>query len=77
MLIKVGFEIAFHSAQPAPMVLMLFLHPSRELTACSPDRLEVTPAYLRKILAGAREHGLPEKYIHAISVEKATDQDRT
>jgi transglutaminase-like putative cysteine protease len=44
MLIKVGYEIAFVSPQPAPMVLMLYLHPSRELTTRKPDRLEVTPS---------------------------------
>ncbi len=43
MLIKVGFEIAFDSPQPAPMLLMLYLHPSRELTTRKPDRLEVLP----------------------------------
>lgn len=43
MLIKVGYEIAFVSPQPAPMVVMLYLHPSRELTTRKPDRLEVTP----------------------------------
>jgi transglutaminase-like putative cysteine protease len=43
MLIKVGYEIAFESPQPAPMVLMLYLHPSRELTTRRPDRLDVTP----------------------------------
>ena len=44
MLIKVGFKIGFESPQPAPMVLMLYLHPSRELTTRQPDRLNVTPA---------------------------------
>jgi len=43
MLIKVGYEIAFVSPQPAPMVLMLYLHTTRELTTRKPDRLEVTP----------------------------------
>ena len=43
MLIKVGYEIAFVSPQPAPMVLMLYLHPSRELTTRRADRLEVRP----------------------------------
>jgi transglutaminase-like putative cysteine protease len=43
MLIRVGYEIAFDSPQPAPMLLMLYLHPSRELTTRQPDRLEVTP----------------------------------
>src|SRR5688572_10777628 len=44
MLIKVGFEIAFVSPQPAPMVVMLYLHPTRELTTRQPDRLQVTPS---------------------------------
>ncbi len=43
MLINVGFEIAFDSPQPAPMVLMLYLHPTRELTTRRPDRLQITP----------------------------------
>jgi transglutaminase-like putative cysteine protease len=43
VLIKVGYEIAFDSPQPAPMVLMLYLHPTRELTTRQPDRLEVIP----------------------------------
>jgi transglutaminase-like putative cysteine protease len=44
MLIKVGYEIAFESPQPAPMVVMLYLHPTRELTTRQPDRLQITPA---------------------------------
>ncbi len=43
MLIKVGFEIVFDSPRPAPMLLMLYLHPSRELTTRKPDELKVTP----------------------------------
>ncbi len=43
MLLKVGFEIAVDSPQPAPMLLMLYLHPTRELTTRRPDALEVTP----------------------------------
>lgn len=43
MLIKVGYEISFVSPKPAPMVVMLYLHPSRELTTRKPDRLEVSP----------------------------------
>lgn len=43
MLIQAGFEIAFQSPQPAPMLLMLYLHPSREPTTRQPDRLVVTP----------------------------------
>lgn len=43
MLIKVGYEISFISPQPAPMVLMLYMHPSREATIRKPDRLQVSP----------------------------------
>lgn len=43
MLIRVGFEIAFDSPEPAPMVLMLYLHPSRAATTRKPERLEVEP----------------------------------
>ncbi|UUO05784.1 transglutaminase family protein [Blastopirellula sp. J2-11] len=43
MLIQVGYEIAFESPQPAPMLTMLYLHPSREMTTKQPDRLVVTP----------------------------------
>lgn len=44
MLIKVGFEIVFEAPQPTPMLLMLYLHPSRELTTRQPDRLQTLPA---------------------------------
>ena len=43
MLIKVGYEISFDSPLPAPMLLMLYLHPSREPTTRKPDCLRVTP----------------------------------
>lgn len=43
MLIKVGFEIAFVSELATPMMLMLYLHPSRESTTRRPDNLHVTP----------------------------------
>jgi transglutaminase-like putative cysteine protease len=43
MRIQVGYEIALQSEQPMPMVLMLYLHPSREMTTRQPDRLVVTP----------------------------------
>ncbi len=43
MLIKVGYEISFVSPQPTPMVLMLYMHPTRELTIRKPDRLQVSP----------------------------------
>ncbi len=44
MFIKVGFEIAFDAPLPAPMLLMMYLHPSREQTTIKPDRLVVTPS---------------------------------
>ncbi|PQO46033.1 transglutaminase-like domain-containing protein [Blastopirellula marina] len=44
MIINVGFEISFDSHESAPMVLMLYLHPSRELTTLCPDYLQVTPS---------------------------------
>ncbi|MBI1246843.1 transglutaminase family protein [bacterium] len=43
MNIRVGYQIEFDSPKPAPMVLMLYLHPSRELTTLKPDQLQVTP----------------------------------
>ncbi len=44
MHIRVGYEIAFESPQPAPMLLMLYLHPTRELTTLEPDQLRTTPS---------------------------------
>ncbi|TWT33375.1 transglutaminase-like domain-containing protein [Blastopirellula retiformator] len=43
MLIQVGYEIAFQLPQPAPMLLMLYLHPTRELTTRRFDCLQATP----------------------------------
>ncbi|WP_425615505.1 transglutaminase family protein [Anatilimnocola sp. NA78] len=43
MRIKVGYEIAFDSPQPAPMLLMLYLHPTRVPTTLQPDFLQVNP----------------------------------
>ena len=43
MLIRVGYDMAFHFLQPTAMVLMLSLHPSRALTIRHPERLEVQP----------------------------------
>ncbi len=43
MIIRVGYEIAFELPLPAPVLLMLYLHPSRAATTRSPDRLEVSP----------------------------------
>jgi transglutaminase-like putative cysteine protease len=44
MLIKVGCEIVFRSPDPAAMVLMLYLHPSRAPTIRKAEQLEVGPS---------------------------------
>lgn len=43
MLIRVGYEITFELPQPSPVLLMLYLHPSRAETTRRPDRIEVSP----------------------------------
>ncbi|HEY2799483.1 MAG TPA: transglutaminase family protein [Chthoniobacterales bacterium] len=43
MLIKIGFDIEFELRNPTPMVLMLFVHPSRQADLRSPEELRVTP----------------------------------
>jgi transglutaminase-like putative cysteine protease len=44
MLIKVDFEIAFEFPEPTPIAMMMYLHPSRDPTVRSPERLTVTPS---------------------------------
>ena len=43
MLIKIGFDIEFELCGPTPMVLMLFVHPSREGDLRVPEELRVEP----------------------------------
>jgi len=43
MLIRVGYDMAFHFPAPTAMVLMLSLHPSCASTIRKPERLEVQP----------------------------------
>ena len=43
MLIKIGFDIEFELRGPTPMVLMLFVHPSRENDLRRPEELQVEP----------------------------------
>ena len=43
MEIDAGFEIAYDSVVPTPMLLMLSVHPSREPTLLSPDRMTFDP----------------------------------
>jgi len=44
MLIRVGYEIAFQSPQPAPMILLLSMHPVRLPTIRKPEFLRIEPA---------------------------------
>ena len=43
MLIKIGFDIEFELRGPTPMVLMLFVHPSRQNDLRRPEKLQVEP----------------------------------
>jgi transglutaminase-like putative cysteine protease len=43
MLIKIGFDLEFALAGPTPMVLMLFVHPSRRDDLRGPEELHVEP----------------------------------
>jgi hypothetical protein len=43
MIIKIGFDIQFELTGPTPMVLMLFVHPSRRGDLCSEEKLVVDP----------------------------------
>ena len=43
MRIRVGYEIDFELPQASPVLVMLYLHPSRFATTVRPDRLEVWP----------------------------------
>ena len=43
MLIKIGFDIEFELRGPTPMVLMLFVHPSRQADLRQPEELHVEP----------------------------------
>jgi transglutaminase-like putative cysteine protease len=43
MIIRAGFDIAFESAQPTPMILTLSVHPSRAKDVLSDSRILVSP----------------------------------
>jgi transglutaminase-like putative cysteine protease len=43
MLIKIGFDIEFDLPGPTPMVLLLFVHPSREPDLRRPQKLRIEP----------------------------------
>ncbi|MGD0297634.1 MAG: transglutaminase family protein [Bryobacteraceae bacterium] len=44
MLIRLGYDIQFDIPEPAPMVAMLHVHPSRIADLRAPDELQITPA---------------------------------
>lgn len=43
MRIQVDFEISFTFAESTPVVLMTYLHPSRDSTVLSPERFTIEP----------------------------------
>ena len=43
MLIKIGFDMEFDLPGPTPMVLLLFVHPSREPDLRQPQKLRIEP----------------------------------
>src|SRR6204780_1574700 len=43
MLIRLGYDIQFDIPEPAPMVAMLHVHPSRIADLRAPDELQITP----------------------------------
>jgi hypothetical protein len=43
MLIKIGFDIEFELAGPTPMILMLYVHPSRQNDLRSEEKILVEP----------------------------------
>jgi transglutaminase-like putative cysteine protease len=44
MLIRLGYDIQFDIPEPAPMVAMLHVHPSRIPDLRAPDELQITPS---------------------------------
>ena len=45
MLIKIGYEIALHLANPSPLVFLLRVHPSRESTLLEAEDLRIQPEF--------------------------------
>src|SRR5262245_43972277 len=43
MLLRIGYELVFHLPAPCPMVLMLYVHPSREAGLRRPDEVRTDP----------------------------------
>ncbi|HEX8077726.1 MAG TPA: hypothetical protein VF511_07920, partial [Chthoniobacterales bacterium] len=43
MIIKIGFDIQFQLPAPTPMILMLYVHPSRQADLRTEERLVIEP----------------------------------
>lgn len=43
MLLQVDFEISFTFPEPTPVILLMFLHPSRDQTVRSPEQFSIQP----------------------------------
>ena len=43
MRIRIGFDLIFGITAPTPIVLMLYVHPSRERDLERPERLQIEP----------------------------------
>jgi transglutaminase-like putative cysteine protease len=46
MLIRIGYEMIFDMPAPAPMLLLLYTHPSRSASLTQPERLHIEPEVL-------------------------------
>ena len=43
MIVKIGFDIQFELTAPTPMILMLYVHPSRQADLRSEEKIVVEP----------------------------------
>src|SRR3954462_11420646 len=43
MIIKIGFDIQFELSAPTPMILMLYVHPSRQADLRAEEKIRVEP----------------------------------
>src|ERR1043165_9130010 len=43
MIIKIGFDIQFDLPAPTPMILMLYVHPSRQADLRAPEKIVAEP----------------------------------
>src|SRR5437868_5621629 len=43
MIIKIGFDIQFEIPAPTPMILMLYVHPSRQADLRAPEKIVAEP----------------------------------